>query len=291
MENHGKNKAYLHVFFPTRLNNLYHSLTILFPSLLLMLLVLSIFVATLLIIFRQNKLNTMKNDFINNMTHEFKTPISSISLASQMLQDESVGKTPAMLQSISRVIGDETKRLSLQVEKVLQMALFEKERSILSLTDMHINELITDIAKTFSLKVTNKGGKVITTLNATYDLALVDEIHFTNIIYNLMDNALKYSIKPLLLEISTQNDKNGHIVIEIKDNGIGISKNDQKRIFEKFYRVSTGNLHNVKGFGMGLAYVKRMVTEHKGTIRVQSDLNIGTKFIITIPTLKTNSYD
>ena len=248
--------------------------------------VLFIFITTLVIIFKQNRLNRMKNDFINNMTHEFKTPISSISLAAQMLEDESIGKTPNMLHYISKVINDETKRLSLQVEKVLQMALFERDKSILKLTEMHINDLISDVAKTFALKVTNKGGKVTTHLQATQDVAMVDEVHFTNILYNLMDNALKYCDKPLLLNLTTENDKDGKLLISIEDNGIGISKTDQKRIFEKFYRVSTGNLHNVKGFGMGLAYVKKMIEEHKGTIRVESELGIGTKFIITIPTLK-----
>lgn len=228
----------------------------------------------------------MKNDFINNMTHEFKTPISSISLASQMLQDEGVSKTPETLKYISNIIRDETKRLSLQVEKVLQMAMFERDKSVLKLTEMHINVLIQDIVKTFMLKVRGKGGQITMHLDAQNDFALIDEVHFTNVIYNLMDNALKYCDKPLLLEVYTDNDKEGNLLITIEDNGIGISKDDQKRIFDKFYRVSTGNLHNVKGFGMGLAYVKKMVTAHKGTIKVESELNIGTKFIINLPTLK-----
>lgn len=286
LERNNHPQAYLHVYFPDRPHFLRKSLRQFMPSALMMFFVLFIFITTLVIIFKQNKLNRMKNDFINNMTHEFKTPISSISLAAQMLKDESVGKTPSMLQYISKVINDETKRLSLQVEKVLQMALFERDKSILKMTEMHINDLLNDITKTFSLKVTNKGGKVTTNLHATQDVAMVDEVHFTNILYNLMDNALKYCDKPLLLNITTENDKDGKLLISIEDNGIGISKTDQKRIFEKFYRVSTGNLHNVKGFGMGLAYVKKMIEEHKGSIRLESELGIGTKFIITIPTLK-----
>jgi len=227
----------------------------------------------------------MKNDFVNNMTHELKTPISTISLASQMLQDPGVGKTPETLKHISRVIKDETKRLSLQVEKVLQMAIFEKEKSILKLNEISINSLIVDIVNNFSLKVTSKGGKITSNLKATNDVALVDEVHFTNVIFNLMDNALKYCDKPLLLTIETWNEKD-NLVISIEDNGIGINKEDLKRVFEKFYRVSTGNLHNVKGFGLGLAYVKKIVTEHRGSIKVESELKIGTKFTITIPTLK-----
>lgn len=277
--------AYLQVIFPTKENYILNSMNLFFPSIVLIMLVLGVFIVALIIIFRQKQYNTMKNDFVNNMTHEFKTPISSISLAAQMLQDQGVGKTPETLKHISNVIYDETKRLSYQVEKVLQMAMFEKDDSILNLNEMKINSLISDIIGNFSLKVTSKGGKIISNFKAKNDVALVDELHFTNVIFNLMDNALKYSDKPLLLTIETWNEKN-NLLISIEDNGIGIQKEDLKRIFEKFYRVSTGNLHNVKGFGMGLAYVKRIVTEHKGTIKVESELNIGTKFTITIPTLK-----
>jgi two-component system phosphate regulon sensor histidine kinase PhoR len=202
-----------------------------------------------------------------------------------MLQDPSVGKTPQTLNHISKVIRDETKRLSFMVEKVLQMAVFEKDKSILKVNEMQINLLIKEIATNFSLRVTSKGGQITTKLNATNDVALIDEVHFTNVVFNLMDNALKYCDKPLLLTIETWNEKE-NIVISIEDNGIGIHKDDLKRVFEKFYRVSTGNLHNVKGFGLGLAYVKKIVNEHRGTIKVESELNIGTKFTITIPTLK-----
>ena len=282
--------AYLQVIFPTKQNYILSSMNLLLPSIALILLVFIVFVVAIIIIFKQKQLNNMKNDFVNNMTHELKTPISTISLASQMLQDPGVGKTPETLKHISNVIRDETKRLSLQVEKVLQMAIFEKEKSILKLNELKINSLITDIIGNFSLKVTSKGGKITYKLGATNDVALVDEVHFTNVIFNLMDNALKYSDKPLLLTIETWNEKD-NLLVSIEDNGIGISKDDLKRIFEKFYRVSTGNVHNVKGFGLGLAYVKKIITEHRGFIKVESELNIGTKFIITIPTLKNYSYD
>ncbi len=281
-----KRPVFLKVYFPERGNYIMQSARLFLPSNVLIILVFLIFICAIVVIHRQTKVNSMKNDFINNMTHEFKTPISSISLASQMLQDDAVGKTPAMQVHLAGVICDETKRLSLQVEKMLQMAMFERDKSILKLTEMNINELIHDITHTFSIKVEKKGGKITTLLNAIEDFALIDEVHFTNIIYNLMDNAVKYSDKPLLLEVTTENDKDRNLVIHIEDNGVGIKKEDQKRIFEKFFRVSTGNLHNVKGFGMGLAYVKKMVDEHKGTIRVESEPGIGTKFTITIPTLK-----
>ena len=277
--------AYLQVIFPTKQNYILSSMNLLFPSIALILIILVIFIVAIIIIFRQKQLNNMKNDFVNNMTHEFKTPISTISLASQMLQDTGVGKTPESLKQISNVIRDETKRLSFQVEKVLQMAIFEREKSTLKFNEMQINSLINDIINNFSLKVTNKGGKITSNLNAENDVALIDEVHFTNVIFNLMDNALKYCEKPLLLTVETWNEKE-NLLISIEDNGIGISKEDLKRVFEKFYRVSTGNLHNVKGFGLGLAYVKKIIQEHRGTIKVESELNIGTKFIITIPTLK-----
>ena len=281
------NPCFLQVFFPHRHDYAVYSLRLVLPSVVLVFLILLVYVVTIIVIFRQKNLNTMKSDFINNMTHELKTPISTISLAAQMLQEQDVAnRSPESLKQIATVIRDESKRLSIQVEKVLQMAMFEKENSTLKLTEVNINALITDVIGSFSLKVASKGGRVITRLEATDDVALVDEVHFTNVIFNLMDNALKYcGDKTLLLTVETYNVKD-NLVITIEDNGIGISKDDQKRIFEKFYRVSTGNLHNVKGFGLGLAYVKKIVTEHKGTIKVESEPNIGTKFIITIPILK-----
>ncbi|HNX89711.1 MAG TPA: HAMP domain-containing sensor histidine kinase [Paludibacteraceae bacterium] len=283
-------KAYMQVVFPTKQSFIYESLNLLLPSVGVIVFTFIIFVLTIVIIFRQKQLNNMKNDFVNNMTHEFKTPISTISLASQMLQDPGVGKNPDMMKHVTNVIRDETKRLSLQVEKVLQMSMFEKEKSTLKFTEIHINNLIKDIIGSFSLKVTSKGGKINSSLKAQSDIAYVDEIHFTNIIFNLMDNALKYSDKPLILNLETWNEKD-NLLISVEDNGIGMKREDLKRIFDKFYRVSTGNLHNVKGFGLGLAYVKKMVTDHNGSIKVESEPGIGTKFTIIIPTLKKNNYE
>jgi two-component system phosphate regulon sensor histidine kinase PhoR len=190
-----------------------------------------------------------------------------------------------MLQHVSNVIKDETKRLSLQVEKVLQMSMFENENTTLKLSEIHLNSLIKDIISSFSLKVTSKGGEIVTHLKASNDLTLIDEIHFTNVIFNLMDNALKYSDKVPILTLETWNEKE-NVCVSVEDNGIGIKKEDLKKIFEKFYRVSTGNVHDVKGFGLGLAYVKKIITDHQGTIKVESEIGLGTKFIITIPTIK-----
>ena len=229
------------------------------------------------------------DDFINNMTHEFKTPISTISLAAQMLKDPAVGKSPQMFQHISGVINDETKRLRFQVEKVLQMSMFERQKATLKMKEIDANELIAGVVNTFALKVERYNGKITSNLEATDPVIFADEMHITNVIFNLMDNAVKYK-KPeedLELKVRTWNES-GKLMISIQDNGIGIKKENLKKIFEKFYRVHTGNLHDVKGFGLGLAYVRKIILDHKGTIRAESDLNVGTKFIIALPLLKNN---
>ena len=229
----------------------------------------------------------MKNDFINNMTHEFKTPISTISLAAQMLNDPSVSKSPAMFQHVSGIINDETKRLRFQVEKVLQMSMFDRQKATLKMKEVDANELIYGVVNTFHLKVEKFGGEIETALDADNPFIFVDEMHITNVIFNLMDNAVKYRNQEvaLRLKIRTWNESD-RLLISIQDNGIGIKKEDLKKIFEKFYRVHTGNVHDVKGFGLGLAYVKKIITDHKGTIKAESELNEGTKFIISLPLVK-----
>lgn len=282
-------ETYLQVVFPTKRNFIFDSLNLLLPTIGVVLLTLAIFIITIVVIFWQKQLSVIKNDFVNNMTHEFKTPISTISLASQMLQEQSDTMSPTMLKHVSNVIKDETKRLSLQVEKVLQMSMFENEKSSLKLTEIQLNSLIKDIISSFSLKVTSKGGEIVTNLKATNDVVMLDEVHFTNVIFNLMDNALKYCDKTPILTLETWNEKENGIGVSIEDNGIGIKKEHLKKIFEKFYRVSTGNLHNVKGFGLGLAYVKKIINDHQGTIKVESEVGLGTKFTIVIPTIKKNN--
>ena len=247
------------------------------------------FIFTIYIVFRQKKLTEMKNDFVNNMTHEFKTPISTISLAAQMLKDPAVAKSPQMFQHISGVINDETKRLRFQVEKVLQMSMFDRQKATLKMKEIDANELISGVINTFALKVERYNGKITSNLEAADPVIFADEMHLTNVIFNLMDNAVKYkkAEEDLELKVKTWNES-GKLMISIQDNGIGIKKENLKKIFEKFYRVHTGNLHDVKGFGLGLAYVKKIITDHKGTIRAESDLNVGTKFIIALPLLKNN---
>ena len=277
------------VHFPGKKDYIFDSVRFMVPSLIFTFVLLITFIFTIYIVFRQKKLTEMKNDFINNMTHEFKTPISTISLAAQMLKDPAVGKSPAMFQHISGVINDETKRLRFQVEKVLQMSMFDRQRATLKMKEMDGNELIAGVINTFRLKVERYGGKIESELSATDPVIFADEMHITNVIFNLMDNAVKYK-RPdtdLQLMVKTWNEP-GKLMISIQDNGIGIKKENLKKIFEKFYRVHTGNLHDVKGFGLGLAYVKKIIVDHKGTIRAESELNVGTKFIIALPLLKND---
>ena len=279
--------ALLEVKFPVMfLNNyIYGSVKFMLPSLLFTFVLLITFVITLYLSFRQKKFSEMKNDFINNMTHEFKTPISTISLAAQMLQDQSVAKSPDMFSKLSGVISSETKRLRFQVDKVLQMSMFDdKNTASFKMKELDANELILGIINTFAVKVEQNGGKIAADLDAADPFIYVDEMHFTNVVFNLMDNAMKYKRAdvPMSLEVRTWNagDK---FCLSIKDNGMGIRKDNLKRIFEKFYRVHTGNVHDVKGFGLGLAYVKQVVKAHGGSIRAESELGVGTTFIIVLP--------
>lgn len=277
----------LDVSFPTSyLNNyIYGSVKFMIPSLLFTLVMLITFVITLYNAVRHKRITKMKNDFINNMTHEFKTPISTISLAAQMLQDESVAKSPAMFNKLSGVITSESKRLRFQVDKVLQMSMFDdKDNAALKMKELDANELVSGIANTFAVKVEQNGGKIELDLKADDPYVYVDEMHFTNVVFNLMDNAMKYKRPdvPLDLEVRTRN-AGGKFMLSIKDNGIGIKKEHLKKIFDRFFRVTTGNVHDVKGFGLGLAYVKQIVVAHKGSIRAESEPGVGTTFVIVLP--------
>ncbi len=281
-------RNYLKVYFPTKTDYVFSSISFMVPAFAFTLILLIVFVYTIIVAFRQKKLTEMKNDFINNMTHEFKTPISSISLAAQMLNDQSVRKSPTMLQQISTVITDETKRLRFQVEKVLQMSMFDRQKATLKLDEVDANAAIFNIVNTFKLKVEKYGGSIAANLDAMDAIVEVDEMHFTNVIFNLLDNAVKYRSeeRPLQLTVGSRDLPDERLEITISDNGIGIRRDDLKKIFEKFYRVSTGNRHDVKGFGLGLAYVKKMITELGGEITVESEFNVGTKFIIILPLSK-----
>lgn len=281
-------KIFLKVYFPSKEKYILKSVRFLIPAFAFTFVLLCVSVYTIILAFRQKKLNEMKTDFINNMTHEFKTPISTISLAAQMLNDDSVRKSPGMLQHISSIINDETKRLRFQVEKVLQMSMFDRKKATIRLQEVDANITINNIINTFKLKVERYGGKLNAALDAPDAIVNVDEMHFTNVIFNLLDNAVKYRREdvPLNINVTTSDIDDSHIKITVEDNGIGIKKEHLKKIFDKFYRVPTGNKHDVKGFGLGLAYVYKMIDLLGGTIKVESELNHGTKFIIILPLIK-----
>ncbi len=274
---------WLYIYFPKRDTFLLKETGFLvIPTFVLTAMLIGIFVFTILIILKQKKLSNIKNDFINNMTHELKTPISTISLASQMLRDNTVTNTPKTIEHISGIIYQESKRLTTQVEKVLQMAVFNEGKLKLKFKEVNINSLIASVVLNFELRVKSRNGELSSDLNADPSIIKGDEVHITNVLFNLLDNAVKYSKDEPKIAISTEL-KDGFLVVSVKDNGIGIQKEHVDQIFERFYRVPTGNVHDVKGFGLGLSYVKIIVEAHRGKIKVESTPNKGTKFMINFP--------
>lgn len=273
--------GFLSLYFPRKASFLLKSLGFMgTSSIILTLVIILSFLLTILIIFRQKRLSEIKNDFVSNMTHELKTPISTISLASQMLNDKTIPAESKNFDNISRIIRDESKRLGYQVEKVLQMAIFDQGRIKLKKKKTDINELIHNVITNFALQIENKNGAIEEDYSADKAVIHVDNVHFTNMISNLVDNAIKYSGEEPVISVSTLN-RNEKLIILVKDTGIGIKKEDQRRIFEKFYRVPTGNIHNVKGFGLGLSYVKKIVEEHNGSVSLKSEPGVGTEFEIS----------
>ena len=275
------------IHFPDMSSYIYSSVRFMIPSVVFTLVLLVTFIFTIVVIFRQKRYSEIKNDFINNMTHELKTPIASISLAAQMLNDKSVTKSQQMLGHLSGVINDETKRLRFLVEKVLQMSMFDKKKAVFKKKELDLNEMVENIAKSFTLRVEHTGGKIYTEIEAIDSAIFVDEMHFQNVIYNLMDNAVKYrkQDKPIDIYLRTWND-NDHLYLSVRDTGLGIKKENLKKIFDKFYRVHTGNVHDAKGFGLGLAYVHKVVDLHDGEIKVESEYGKGTTFTIKLPVIK-----
>ncbi|HEU5365099.1 MAG TPA: HAMP domain-containing sensor histidine kinase [Hanamia sp.] len=243
------------------------------------------FFITIRALLRQKKLSEIKSDFINNMTHEFKTPLATISLAVDALKNEKVANDKTKMDYFSGIIKEENKRMNKQVETILQAALMDKDAVQLKEVPLHANELITSAINNIQLPLNEKNGVLETHFNAANDLILADDVHFTNIINNLLDNAVKYSKENLKIKLTTSNF-NGHIRIKIEDNGIGMNKETLNRVFEKFYRAHTGNIHNIKGFGLGLSYVKSVVDALHGRIKAESTPGKGSCFTLEFPVIK-----
>jgi two-component system, OmpR family, phosphate regulon sensor histidine kinase PhoR len=242
------------------------------------------FYLTIHTMLRQKKVSEIKNDFINNMTHEFKTPIATISLAVDAIRNEKVQRDTQKLSYFSDIIKEENQRMNRQVETILKSALMDRQEVQLNVKPLHIHTIIRDVADNFMLRLQEKQGTLEINLEAQNDLIEGDEVHMSNLINNLMDNAVKYSkenVPPKICISTTSNHKK--FIIKIDDNGIGMTRETVKRIFEKFYRAHTGNIHNVKGFGLGLSYVKTVVEGHEGTIKADSTPGKGSCFTIELP--------
>lgn len=274
---------YLKVFFPNQRVYLIETMwEMLVTAGIFILIIILAFAYTIRTIVRQKKISEIKNDFINNMTHELKTPISTISLACQALGDPDIEKSPNRIDNFVGMIRDENNRLGLLVENVLRSAVLDKGEVVVRPQSIDVKSLIEEVIHNIQIQVERKNGEIRTQLNATNHVVEGDRIHLTNVLYNLIDNALKYTPEKPVIEISTKN-KGRCLLISVKDNGIGISRENQKKIFDKLYRVPTGNIHNVKGFGLGLSYVKNIADKHHGKITVNSELNKGSTFNLFIP--------
>jgi len=252
-------------------------------TILFTIIITTAFFLTIRTLLAQKKISEIKTDFINNMTHEFKTPIATISLAIDALKNEKVIADPTKSEYFISVIKSENKRMNKQVESILQASLLDNKEIQLNRKLISAHQLIQQAVDNSMLSLQEKNGKIATNLEASSDVIFADELHFSNIINNILDNAIKYS-KPEGVTIKLYTESKGKdIKIVISDDGIGMSKDTIKQIFEKFYRAHTGNIHNVKGFGLGLSYVKSVVEAHKGTIKVESNLGVGSRFTILLP--------
>lgn len=273
----------LQIHFPDKTLIIWKRLTwvILVTIIVVIAIIASVLMLTRTLISQQHY-NTMKSDFISNMTHEFKTPISTISLACEALTDKDMSSDANPDNPFVKMIHEENKRLESLVESILQSAVIEKGELKIKQEKINAHEIITSVVKNTQLRVQAQHGEIVTRFVASNAYVDADPMHLTNVIANLLDNAIKYCERTPLIQISTRNEVGGWFVVEIQDNGIGIKKEYQSRIYEKLYRVPTGNVHNVKGFGLGLSYVKTIVDLHDGKIELESQLNIGSTFTIKL---------
>lgn len=276
---------YFGVYFPDKKFFLLGDLDNWFISSTILLVVMAFFVYALMVIFKQKRLSEIQNDFINNMTHEFKTPISTISISSEVLMKPEIVNTPERLLSYASIIRKEASRLKKNVDTVLQTANIDQKIDKLNLEEIDVHELLEDLSINCEPIFKERKGELLLDLRASSTLIKADKLHISNVIHNLIDNGLKYCEIIPKVKISTYN-QGSDVVISIRDNGIGISERDQKYIFNKFFRVHTGDVHNVKGFGLGLYYVKEMVEGHKGKVELKSKLGEGSEFRLFFPQVK-----
>jgi two-component system phosphate regulon sensor histidine kinase PhoR len=247
--------------------------------------VLVTFAASIYFILKQKKISEMKSDFINNMTHEFKTPIATISVAADSITNQKIIENPERIRFYTDMIKKENARMNQQVEDILTIARLEKKDFEFNWEPINLHEVIEDAIESIVLQVEKKGGSIVSELNAANPVATSDSTHFANMIYNLLDNANKYSLNAPEIKISTSNTSKG-VLIVVEDKGIGMTKAVQSRIFERFYRQTTGNVHNVKGFGLGLSYVKAVLEANRGSISVHSEPGKGSRFEVIIPFIR-----
>lgn len=273
---------YFGVQFPNREAHLINQMGIWSFSSLVLLLVILFFAYTLFVILKQKRLSEIQKDFINNMTHEFKTPISTIAVSTEVLKDPGIVHQPERLLNYTTIIEKENIRLKHQVERVLQMAKLDKEDIGLKKEQVDVHQIINDAIQNIRPSLQEKNGTIVCDLKAERHRIGADRLHLTNVLYNLIDNAIKYCRRSPEIIISTHN-LNKHLCIDVKDNGLGIARENHKKVFQKFYRVPTGNVHDVKGFGLGLHYVKSVVSAHRGTIKLESNLGNGSVFKIVLP--------
>ncbi len=271
------------IYFPNKTRYVLSTLNVMLGiSTIFIFIIIFSFVFIIFTLIRHKKLSVMKNDFINNMTHELKTPISTISLACQALHDKDVQKTDKLFNSYVNMINEENKRLGTMTEKVLQTALIDKGKLKLNFTGIDMHEIVENAIEKISLQLKNRQGEIKKQLNAECTYLEGDKVHIANVIFNLLDNAIKYTKNNPYIIVTTDNTEQG-VLISIKDNGVGIGKAHQKKIFENLYRISTGNIHDVKGFGLGLSYAKNVVELHNGYIDLESEINKGSTFTIFLP--------
>ncbi len=274
---------WLHVHMPRQQRLVLHRLwPMLIASALLVLLIGAAFVFTLRTIWQQKRLGDIRNDLVNNLTHELKTPISTIALACEALNDPGIPKSPEQVKVFTGMIRDENKRLGMLVESVLQSAVVDSGRMRLRIVDVDMHALLQDVVRNSAIQAENRGGRLVLSPQAALAHVKGDRIHLTNVFYNLVDNAVKYCEREPVVSITTESDSTA-ITVHVRDNGIGIPKTDQRKVFERLYRVPTGNVHNVKGFGLGLSYVRSVVERHGGRIALESTPGVGSTFSITIP--------